>query len=173
MRADHKEYEEKFTSIYKEYQKIGTFLKPLEINPILYGSAGVGVYLGNFKKFEDLDLLIEDKWITDKWGITVKRMADNGFKLINQREHEFESSDGLKVALAPQSILERDGIGDLETDVTELTYQGIPIRTLFPQTFLKAYEFSAKDGYRRDTRGKKDSEIITKLQNYIINESSK
>jgi len=39
--------------------------------------------------------------------------------------------------------------------------------TLTPDGFLKAYKFSVKDGYRVKTRGKKDTDIIEKLEIYI------
>lgn len=43
------------------------------------------------------------------------------------------------------------------------------VRTLKEEDFIKAYRFSAKDGYRRDQRGKKDSEIILMLENHLRN----
>ncbi|MEK7088872.1 MAG: hypothetical protein AAB913_01945 [Patescibacteria group bacterium] len=39
--------------------------------------------------------------------------------------------------------------------------------TLTPEDFLKAYQFSVKNGYRIDTRGKKDEDIIKRLEIYI------
>lgn len=47
--------------------KILEILKELNTKPIVYGSFGVANYLGNFKDFEDIDILIEDEFFNDKW----------------------------------------------------------------------------------------------------------
>jgi len=53
--------------MYSNYVVIRSFLNEFGIDPILYGSLGVSVYLGNFKKFNDIDFLIEDEWLSNKW----------------------------------------------------------------------------------------------------------
>ena len=47
--------------------KILEILKELNIKPTIYGSFGVANYLGDFKSFEDLDILIEDEFVNDRW----------------------------------------------------------------------------------------------------------
>jgi hypothetical protein len=141
--------------------KILGILKELKVKPVIYGSFGVANYLGDFKDFEDIDILIEDEFINDKWKEFRKLFESKGFSLINEKEHEFEF-DGKKVGFASKNILVRDIIIN---DYKELVqYKNGVALTLKPEDFLKAYRFSVKDGYRINTRGKKDKEIIEKLE---------
>jgi len=117
-----------------------------------------------FKKFEDIDILIEDAFINDRWEEFKKIFETHGFKLVDEREHEFEI-EGKKVGFASKNILIRDKIIN---DYRELVqYKNEVAFTLKPEDFLKAYRFSIKDGYRINTRGKKDDSIIEKLEIYI------
>ena len=144
--------------------KILKILKELDIKPVIYGSFGVALYLGDFKKFEDIDILIEDAFINDRWEEFKKIFETHGFKLVDEREHEFEI-EGKKVGFASKNILIRDKIIN---DYRELVqYKNEVAFTLKPEDFLKAYRFSIKDGYRINTRGKKDDSIIEKLEIYI------
>lgn len=147
--------------------KILEILRELNIKPVIYGSFGVASYLGNFKDFEDIDVLIEDEFINDKWQEFRKLFESRGFNLVSEKEHEFEF-DGKKVGFASKDILIRDKIIN---DFSELVqYKNTDAVTLTPQEFLKAYNFSVKDGYRIKTRGKKDADIIEKLEVYIRND---
>lgn len=139
-------------------------LKPLGIRPIVYGSFGVAIYLGDFKTFGDIDLLIEDEFINDGWAEFKKTLESNGFTLIDEREHEFQFQD-YKVGFASRDILIRDKIIN---DFSELVkYKNEDALTLSPEDFLKAYKFSLQDGYRINTRNKKDQDIISRLENYL------
>jgi len=144
--------------------KILEILKELNIKPVIYGSFGVATYLGNFKDFEDVDILIEDEFINEKWEEFLELFELNGFNLINEKEHEFEFN-GKKVGFASKNILIRDKI--INNFLELVQYKNKDAFTLTPEGFLKAYEFSVKDGYRINTRGKKDEEIIEKLEAYI------
>jgi hypothetical protein len=144
--------------------KILEILQELKIKPVIYGSFGVANYLGNFKNFEDIDILVENELINEKWKEFRKLFESKGFCLISEKEHEFDF-DGKKVGFASKNILIRDKIVN---DFSELTqYKNEDALTLTPEDFLKAYKFSIKDGYRFNTRGKKDADIIEKLEIYI------
>lgn len=146
--------------------KVLTILKELNIKPIVYGSFGVSNYLGNFKKLEDLDLLIEDKFINKNWEEFKNLFRVNGFNLINEKEHEFELNNN-KVGFASKNILIRDKIINNYSELVK--YKDMDAFTLTPENFIKAYEFSVKDGYRINHRKKKDKDIIERLKIYIIN----
>ena len=154
-------------SMIDRFGQVNQFLRPIGISPILYGSVGVGVYLGDFKKFDDLDILIEDKWLGEDFPEFTRLLDENGFRLVDAKEHEFESEEKFKLNFSTHGILIRDGIADLTTDTVSTSVNGIKIRTLTPTAFTKAYEFSVKDGYRKKTRGKKDAEVINKLKHHI------
>jgi hypothetical protein len=148
----------------KFLSKILEILKELNTKPIIYGSFGVSTYLGDFRDFEDIDILIEDEFINDKWEEFKGLFESKGFNLVNEREHEFEFN-GKKVGFASKSILIRDKIINYYSELVQ--YKNTEAFTLTPEDFLKAYKFSIKDGYRINTRGKKDEEIIEKLEIYI------
>lgn len=146
--------------------KILEILKELNIKPVIYGSFGVANYLGNFKDFTDIDILIEDEFIKDRWIELKKLFEVKGFYLVDEKEHEFEF-EGKKVGFASKEILIMDKIIN---DYRELIhYKNKDAFTLRPEDFLKAYRFSIKDGYRIKIRGKKDRKIIEKLEMYLKN----
>lgn len=146
--------------------KILEILKRLNIKPVIYGSFGVATYLGDFKDFEDIDVLIEDEFLNNKWEEFRKLFESEGFDLVNEKEHEFEFNDK-KVGFASKNILIRDKIIN---DFSKLVqFKDGDAFTLTPEDFLRAYQFSVKDGYRINTRGKKDADIIEKLGDYVNN----
>ncbi len=129
--------------------------------PILYGSQGVSLYIGNFKQFGDIDLLVDDRLLGEDWRLLIATMEKLGFTLDDEREHEFSNEEGTTVAFAGKSILMRDNIAQsVDEAIGDFLIEGKKIQTLTPEAFLRAYEHSVKDGYRKDVRGKKDSEII-------------
>jgi hypothetical protein len=143
------------------------YLNENDVRPLLYGSQGVSLYLGAFKQFSDIDLLVADEYLHDKWTVLISVMKARGFTLVDEHEHSFRSTLGLEANFAAESILVRDGIIDSPAGiVTVQTPQG-RIRTLTAESFRRAYSFSVKDGYRRDTRGKKDEAIIKLLDEHI------
>ena len=140
------------------------YLKDHDMDPVLYGSQGVSLYLGNFKDFSDVDLLVDERFLHDDWPILLEIMEERGFKLVNLREHEFKDSENYSVAFASEDILIRDGIVDDLSQLEVINVAGISIRTLRKEDFIKAYEFSRKDGYRKDVRGKNDDKILAMLK---------
>lgn len=145
-----------------------TYLQANSINPILYGSLGVSIYLGPFKAFNDIDLLVDGQWTGRKWPDLVAIMQQKGFKVVDEHEHEFRHQDGRTVAFAEEAVLTRDGIlTDLDEVVTREVAGGMQVRTLSPEAFRAAYLFSEKDGYRKNTRGKKDRDVISLLDQYL------
>ncbi len=134
---------------------------------ILYGSSGLSLYLGAYKQFNDIDLLIDEHWLKEDWAKLQSIMKSLDYDMVDKHEHEFSNKQREYVAFAPSSILKSDGILEAQENVTFVEVDGVNIGLLTPQQFLKAYEFSIKDGYRQNVRGKKDAEAITLLKSYI------
>lgn len=164
MNKEKPDFINKIKVSLEDYQKVNDFLLTNKIDPILYGSLGVSVYLGNFKEFDDIDLLVEDIYLDNKWPDLVEIMKDNGFELIDAREHEFANEQNLKVAFAKKSILAKDNICDPQKDIETYNKNGLSVKTLSKQSFINAYTFSSKDGYRKEKRGKNDLDIINQLK---------
>lgn len=143
--------------------KIIKILQKTKIKPVIYGSFGVACYLGNFKQFGDIDLLVEDD-IIDNWEKFKDFLLLHNFILIDEKEHEF-IFDNLKIGFAKKSILIKDKIINDYADL--VNYKDVDAYTLQAKHFLAAYRFSLNDGYRLKNRGKKDQDIIDKLTEYI------
>lgn len=144
------------------------YLSEHSIQPILYGSVGLALYLGDFKEFDDVDLLISPDWLDKRWPELVEIMQANEYQLIDEHEHEFQNSEGKKVAFAADTVLVRDGISkNIKEDVVIVPVKGMLVKTLSPTAFKRAYEFSAKDGYRAKQRGKKDAKVIALIDGYL------
>lgn len=148
-------------------------LRERGVEAVLFGSLGVSVYLGAFKEFEDIDLIVPPEWTSEKWAELKEIMRQLTYRLVNEREHEF-SGPGSNVAFAPMSIFEHDEIKFHEgQDIVEIELEGNTIKTFTPELFMRTYEFSAKDGYRIRERGKKDRLVIDMLTRYIWSKKSR
>jgi len=144
------------------------FLRTHNIDPLVYGSLGASLYLGNFKEFDDIDLLVDSKYVKSDWNKLIKIMGLAGYTMIDESEHEFKNDNGVVVAFADIEILRRDGIIKNDSRAfASIPVGGTFIRTLPATGFIKAYEFSQKDGYRLNVRGKKDRDVILRLQSYV------
>jgi hypothetical protein len=151
----------------KDALGIITYLQGHGMNPLLYGSLGVSIYLGSFKDFNDVDLLVEDAWLGDRWPELCDIMQGKGFSLVDEHEHEFRNQAGLSVAFAQETVLTRDKVVDSPDRIITKKVGGVSFRTLSPEDFREAYRFSVKDGYRKDNRGKKDQKVIDLLDQYL------
>jgi hypothetical protein len=147
-----------------DYKKVDNILREKSIDSILYGSLGVSVYLGNFRDFDDIDLLVDDEYIEGKWSFLKELMLSNGFEVSDEKEHEFINTDGVKVAFAKKRVLIDDNICDPKSDVVKTIVDGVEINTLKPNCFIKAYTFSSTDGYRIEKRGDSDLNIVRDLK---------
>ena len=147
-----------------DYKKVDGFLRVNNVDSILYGSLGVSVYLGKFRDFDDIDLLVDDEFTGEKWSFLKELMSSNGFEISDEKEHEFVNPEGIKVAFAEKSVLIEDNICDPKSDVVKIIVDGIDVNTLKPECFIKAYTFSSTDGYRIEKRGNSDLNIVQKLR---------
>ena len=138
------------------------------IETVLFGSLAASVYLGKFKEFGDIDLLVESMWLNQKWGEFQNILTRLGYQLTDEKEHEFQHKDGETVAFAGLDVFKRDGIAfDPEEDIVEVAAGEDTLRTFSPELLKRAYEYSVSDGYRTEARGKKDQLVIDLLNDYI------
>ena len=148
--------------------KLLTDLQKVHINPILYGSQGVALYVGPFKQFSDVDMLVPDVYLDgDAWISFIKTLDRIGYQLADEHEHEFSNVENHHIGFARESLLLSDGILTSLDQILTQTVSGLSVRTLSPNDFKKAYEFSKTDGYRKDSRGKNDQNIINVLNEYL------
>jgi len=133
----------------KDYQKVNDFLEKNGVEIVLYGSLGVSVYLGNFKEFNDIDLVVNKEWLSDKWSELIGIMKQNGFELVDQEKHEFINNDGVGV-----SFLENENYAGVKVDSGE-----IKVKTLSKEDFLEVYK---RESLKRNKES--DRYIIRELE---------
>ena len=139
-------------------------LRSKGITPIVYGSVGVSLLIGPYQEPDDVDLLVEDQWLNDNFPALCEILLGRGYKLFNEREHEFKNERGEKISFASIEILERDKICDPKKDLISVDCAGQTITTLNLKGFLAAYSFSQRDGYRQAYRTIKDSLVVSLLK---------
>ena len=123
--------------------------------PLLYGSLGLEQRLHMDLNAEDIDILIPEVVLREKWNDLVSVMKDNGYLLYDLHEHEFRKAE-LHVAFASIEDLTPFAGVDL-TGIPIVEEEGVRYYLLDLQEYLKVYSASSKDGYRKNTKNKNDS----------------
>lgn len=130
----------------------------LNIIPLLFGSLGLEHRLHADLNADDIDVLIPEAFLNDKWDSIVSVMNDNGYVLYDLHEHAFERA-GMSVAFASiESLTPFAGVDILKIPVIEES--GVRYYLLSLEDYLKVYIASSKDGYRKNKKNKNDEEKI-------------
>ena len=143
----------------KEFLYIAGLLnEKLHIVPLLFGSLGLEQRLNTNLNADDIDVLIPEVFLNEKWNSVVTIMNDNGYVLYDLHEHAFEKS-GLNVAFASiENLTPFAGINLTKIPVIEEV--GVRYYLLDLQDYLKVYIASSNDGYRKNIKNKKDEQKI-------------
>ena len=151
----------------KEFLNIaGSFNEKFNMVPLLFGSLGLEQRLQLDLKADDIDMLIPETFLGEKWDSIVSLMHYNGYELYDLHEHAFEKN-GLSVAFAPiESLTPFAGVDTGNIPLME--EEGVRYLLLELGDYLKVYTASAKDGYRKNVKNKQDEEKIR-----LINEAIK
>ena len=122
------------------------------ITPLMYGSLGLEYLTGASFHADDIDILIPEIFITDRWNEFRNVLEENGYVLTDEHEHTFEKG-GIAYSYARLEELESfAGIGMDEIAVCEA--ENVRFRLLSLRQYLKVYTASAKDGYRVNVKEK-------------------
>ena len=130
----------------------------LGITPLLFGSLGLEQRLGANLNADDIDVLIPEKYLDEKWDMLIKVMEGLGYSLYDVHEHAFEK-DGVSAAFASIENLVPFANVDI-TRIPVVNEDGVWYYLLGLEDYLKVYTASSKDGYRRDPKNKNDTEKI-------------
>ena len=143
----------------KEFLYIAKLLnEKLHVIPLLFGSLGLEHRLHTNLNADDIDVLIPEIFLHEKWDSIVTIMNDNGYILYDLHEHAFKKS-GLNIAFASiESLMPFAGINPAKIPVIEET--SIRYYLLELQDYLKVYTASSKDGYRKSKKNKNDKQKI-------------
>lgn len=123
------------------------------------------LFSGEAISADDIDVLLPETWLSEQWSAFQILLQAEGWSLIDAREHTFEKR-GVHCSFAALEELETFAgvpISEIETR----TESGTKYRLLSVKQYLAVYKASAKDGYRVNTRGKKDAEKIALLEKLV------
>lgn len=153
---------EKITAFYRLTKILNQKLGEI---PILYGSLGLNKVMGEFCKSEDIDILIEDKYIHKDWKKFKKFMIKKGYTIYNESEHDFEK-EGIVFGFAGKKDIKKFAKIDLRS-TTLLEEAGAKFRLLSAIQFLQVYRLMTRDNYRVEKRGKADNEKIKRIKEFL------
>ena len=134
----------------------------LGIVPLLYGSLGLEVRIGEAVGADDIDILIPKAFITDRWSELKAVLEGKGYILTDEHEHTF-TLDGVEYSYADIEDLEPFA-GICLPDIEVCEERGVTFMLLTLSQYLSVYKSSLKDGYRINVRKKKDGEKIALIE---------
>jgi len=154
--------EKKFEVFLEVARKVNDFFNVI---PILYGSLGLYKIIGEYSECSDIDILIPDEFVNERWNELIDLMEKMGFKLKDEHEHEFIRGSEI-VAFAKQDNL----IKRIELDPNKLivsNINNIKFKELLIKNYLSVYRLMLRDDYRQKKRKKADQEKIDLIEKYI------
>ena len=132
--------------------------KSFDITPLLYGSLGLEYLTGEDLNSDDIDILIYEKYLTDRWDEFRATLEKEGYVLADEHEHTFCKGVVYYSYASIEELETFAGISESEIEVK--TEDNISFRLLSLEQYLTVYKKSSKDGYRVNVRNKKDNEKI-------------
>ncbi len=135
------------------------------IVPLLYGSLGLEYITNENLNSDDIDILIPNRFINEKWDCFKGFLTEVGYILIDEHEHTFQKN-GICYSYASFEELEsfaKINLSDIECRIN----CDVPFKVLSLEQYLKVYMASSKDGYRINVREKKDADKILFIQNHL------
>ena len=145
--------------------KYGEFLsaaaqinETFQVSPLLFGSLGLERRLGISLNSDDIDVLLPERLLTADWQRLIAMMEKLSYTLQDEEEHEFVKGD-FRVAYASIENLEPFAGVDLNL-IPLINDQGASYYLLELADYLKVYEASSKDGYRKNVKNKQDQQKI-------------
>ena len=136
-----------------------------EIEPLLYGSVGLEYLTGENLGSDDIDILIPGIFIKEKWNEFRTFLEKCGYELADENEHTFQKDGNFYSYARIEELFDFAGIEI--SDIEVRTENGVFFKILSLEQYLKVYQASAKDGYRINTRKKKDFEKIEFIKEHI------
>ena len=128
------------------FLEIAKKLNECKIEPILYGSLGLYRLIGELDTIHDIDIIIPNENLIDKFEELKNAMAELGYRQDMRYPHEFTKGDG-QIGFEPESDLKELGISSGE--IKTVTVGGIKFRELTKENFLVVYR-----SYKKVYQGK-------------------
>jgi hypothetical protein len=129
--------------------------------PLLYGSLGLSLHIGDSVEVSDIDILIEQAIYDASAHRLPRLMRELDLELVDAHEQEY-SRGGMRVGIASDGDMVRfAGI-----DPSTLATKGAPCRhrLLTLEQYLHVYTASQHDGYRQGARAKGDERKLALIR---------
>lgn len=136
-----------------------------KIIPLMYGSLGLEYITDEALNADDIDILIPEIFLTDKWNEFKSVLEGSGYLLIDEHEHTFQKHC---LFYSYASIEELEAFANIKLrDIKEYTDYCVKFKALSLEQYLKVYTASSKDGYRINVRKKKDNDKIALIIKHL------
>ncbi|TDQ43007.1 hypothetical protein [Aureibacillus halotolerans] len=154
--------------LYHEFiNMMKTLNKELDIVPLLYGSLGLERVTGIDFSPKDIDLLVPQVFLEEKWNDLKDVIEQQGYQMVDLREHEFKK-ETIKIGIA--YIEDLKPFADVDYHNLEVFEDsGARYYLLTLPDYLKVYNKSVLDGYRRTKNNNKDQSKLRML-NRLMND---
>ena len=136
-----------------------------EIIPLMYGSSGLEYLTDENLNADDIDILIPQIFLTERWNEFKSFLTSEDYVLIDEREHTFQKN-GIEYSYASIEELEKFAKIPI-SDIEERYNNGIKFKLLSLEQYLTVYRESVKDGYRISIREKKDKDKIAFIEGLL------
>ena len=105
-----------------------------EIVPLMYGSLGLEYITNENLNADDIDILIPDVFIKERWVVFKSFRISQGYVLIDEHEHTFEKNG---IAYSYASIEELETFAGIElSDIEQRCNNGIKFKVLSLEQYL-------------------------------------
>ena len=135
------------------------------IIPLMYGALGLEYITNENLNSDDIDILIPDIFVNERWNEFKNDLTENGYVLIDEHEHSFLKD---RVCYSYASFEELESFAKINlSDIECKSDLGVNFKVLSLEQYLKVYTSSFKDGYRINVRKKKDADKILFIQKHL------
>lgn len=139
------------------------------IIPLMYGSLGLEYITDENLDSDDIDVLIPNTFLKERWDVFRSVLEENDYALIDEREHTFQKN-GVSYSYAELEDLE--AFAQISSSDIECKFDyGVQFRVLSLEQYLKVYTASSKDGYRINVRQKKDADKILFIEKHLLEQT--
>ena len=133
---------------YLNFLKMAKLLNDkFNIQPLLYGSLGLEVVTEANLNADDVDVLVPEIFIKSKWNDFRQCLESQGYKMIDLHEHTFENGN---IHFSFASIESLETFANIKlSEIKTQTRNKVNYKLLTLKQYLKVYEASSKDSYRK------------------------
>ena len=135
------------------------------IVPLMYGSLGLEYITNENLNSDDVDILIPDAFVNEKWEKFKDALTESGYALIDEKEHTFQKNE---ICYSFASFEELESFAKINPSHVECKSDfGARFKVLSLEQYLKVYTASSRDGYRINVRKKKDEDKIAFILKHL------